>query len=149
MPQFGLGTWLSERGQVQAAVECAIDLGYRQIDCAWVYGNEDEVGAAIKNKIGEGVVKREELFIVSKLWNIFHQPDQVQRAFDLSLSKLDCGYVDLYLMHFPVGYQNVDDNPFPMHPNGKQALFDELDYMVTYEAMEGLMKNGQELGDTS
>ena len=115
-----------------------------KIDCAWVYGNEHEVGAAIRNKINEGIVKREDLFIVSKLWNIFHQPDQVQRAFDMTMEKLDCDYLDLYLMHFPVGYQNIDDNPFPMDASGKQSLFDELDYMITYEKMEDLIKSGQE-----
>merc|ERR1712227_119462 len=143
MPQFGLGTWLSDRGQVQKAVECAIDLGYRQIDCAWVYGNEDEVGAAINNKIKEGVVNREDLFIVSKLWNIHYRPDQVQRAFDMTLKNLDCGYLDLYLMHFPVGFHNKNDNPFPLDPKNREAHFDELDYMVTYEAMENLIKTGQ------
>lgn len=139
MPQFGLGTWLSEKGKVQTAVEDAIDLGYRQIDCAWVYGNEDEVGAAIKNKINEGVVKREDLFIVSKLWNIFHQPDQVQRALDLSLKELDLDYLDLYLMHFPVGFKNIDDNPFPVDKEKKRAVFDEIDYVITYNEMEKLV----------
>ena len=109
-----------------------------------MYGNEHEVGSAIRNKINEGVVKREDLFIVSKLWNIFHQPDQVQRAFDMTMEKLDCDYLDLYLMHFPVGYQNINDNPFPMDASGKQSLFDELDYMITYEKMEDLIKSGQE-----
>ena len=60
------------------------------------------------------------------------------------MEKLDCDYLDLYLMHFPVGYQNINDNPFPMDASGKQSLFDELDYMITYEKMEDLIKSGQE-----
>lgn len=139
MPQFGLGTWLSEKGKVQTAVEDAIDLGYRQIDCAWVYGNEDEVGAAIKNKIDQRIVKREELFIVSKLWNIHHQPDDVQRALDLSLRSLDLDYLDLYLMHFPLGFENINDNPFPFDKKNNRMFFDEIDYITTYNAMEELM----------
>jgi len=139
MPQFGLGTWLSERGQVQLAVEKAIDLGYRQFDCAWVYDNEDEVGTAIRNKIREGVVKREDLFIVSKLWNIFHKRDDVQRAFDMSLRNLDCDYLDLYLMHFPLAYQNINDEPFPIDPKLKRAIYDDIDYLETYNEMEKLV----------
>ena len=62
----------------------------------------------------------------------------------MTMEKLDCDYLDLYLLRFPVRYQNIDDNPFPMNASGKQSLLDELDYMITYEKMEDLIKSGQE-----
>ena len=64
----------------------------------------DEVGAGVRQKISEGVIKREDMFIASKLWNIFHDPKDVQRAFKMSMDKFDLGYIDLYLMHFPMGF---------------------------------------------
>jgi diketogulonate reductase-like aldo/keto reductase len=97
MPGFGLGTWnMRDDGEAEKAVRAAIDIGYRLIDTAKLYGNERSVGKAVR----ECGLKREELFVTTKLWPTdFFNP---QRAFDESMSKLDIGYVDLYLIHWPV-----------------------------------------------
>lgn len=100
------------------------------------------MGAATKEKIGEGVVKRDELFIVTKLWSTFHDPDKVEYACRKSLENLDLEYIDLYLMHFPVGFvHNTDEDVWPKSPEGLQATSD-VDYVDTWKAMEKLVVLG-------
>lgn len=138
-PIFGLGTWKSKPGEVTQAVKDAIDIGYRHIDCAHVYGNEKEVGAAIKAKIADGTVKRDDLYITSKLWNTYHKPEMVEPALKNTLSNLGLEYLDLYLVHWPFALKEGDDL-FPT-ANGK-TLFSDVDYLDTWKAMEAVCKKG-------
>lgn len=134
MPMFGLGTYLSKEGEVVEAVKFAIDNGYRHIDTALLYENEKEVGEAIREKIAEGVVKREELFITTKLWNNCHEEKQVVPACKQSLKNLDLSYVDLYLIHTPMTYKAGDDLK-PTDAEGNLILPD-TDYLETWKGME-------------
>ena len=105
MPWLGLGVWQMESDALtESCVRQAIDLGYRSIDTASLYGNERGVGQAIR---GCGL-RREELFVTTKLWNDDHGFDKALKAFDASLGRLGLDYVDLYLVHWPVGGARKD-----------------------------------------
>eukprot|EP00239_Pterosperma_sp_CCMP1384_P001786 CAMPEP_0197848224 /NCGR_PEP_ID=MMETSP1438-20131217/7992_1 /TAXON_ID=1461541 /ORGANISM="Pterosperma sp., Strain CCMP1384" /LENGTH=393 /DNA_ID=CAMNT_0043460367 /DNA_START=50 /DNA_END=1231 /DNA_ORIENTATION=- len=136
IPQFGLGTWLSEPGKVYEATKAAIDAGYRHIDEAWIYYNEAEVGQALAEKFEEGVVTRGDMFITSKLWNNFHRPELVKAGLEESLKALGLEYLDLYLIHFPVAFiPGVDEATSP-------EQVEEVPLADTWKAMEELVDAG-------
>lgn len=133
MPMLGLGTWKSEPGKVYAAVREAIRIGYRHIDCAPIYGNEAEIGSALRDAIQDGDVRREALWITSKVWGNAHGRENVRGALEKTLSDLGLEYLDLFLMHWPI----------PLKPGvvipasaGDFATLSEIPIRSTWEGME-------------
>ncbi|PGH18078.1 hypothetical protein AJ79_00705 [Helicocarpus griseus UAMH5409] len=143
IPAVGFGTFQggSSNGQVKKAVLKALQHGYRHIDTAASYGNEREVGEAIK----ESGIPRSELFITTKLSQTWHDPADVEEALGHSLSALQVDYVDLYLMHLPHAYVAGPNHSTLRHANGKPIIDHELSraYPQTWTAMEKLVENGK------
>lgn len=127
IPTVGLGTWtvFGESGnvdEIEAAVCAAIDAGYRHIDCAWNYGNQEGVGRALEKKIKDGVINRGDMFITTKLWDTHHNPTLVMEELKDSLKKLRTDYVDMFLVHWPTALQDQDfsgDVMVPKDESGK------------------------------
>jgi len=132
MPACGLGTWKSGPGEVEAAVVASLECGYRHIDCAFVYGNEGEVGAALKKT----TVPRGEIFVTSKLWNTMHAASDVEVACRESLTKLGLDFLDLYLIHWPVCLKS--GHAFP--PKADEMT--DVPLEETWRAMETLVDKG-------
>lgn len=142
IPAVGLGTWQSDPGQVKTAVAHAIKSGYRHIDCAYCYGNEDEVGQGIQEGLEATGLKRSDLFITTKLWCTYHT--RVEQNLDMSLKSLRLDYVDLYLMHWPVAMNpRGNHEKFPKKPDGSRDLVLERKPIDTYKDMEELLKTGK------
>lgn len=141
IPQIGLGTWLSKPKEVENAVEIAVRNDYRHLDLAMVYRNQDEVGAALK-KVIPSVVKREELFITSKLWNSAHRPEEVEKELDETLKQLGIDYVDMYLIHWPIAF-TPGRGLFPPHPTvaGEVEIDNTVTLVDTWKAMIALPKS--------
>jgi len=141
MPVIGLGTWQSPKEEIKIAIKAAIDLGYRHIDCAYGYGNEPAVGEALAEVLAEGKVTRQELFVVSKLWNTRHRPDLVEPQLQETLKSLQLEYIDCWLMHFPFCYKSNTETNLPKDEQGN-VLYDDIDYLVTWKEMEKVCKKG-------
>nr|XP_055068305.1 aldo-keto reductase family 1 member A1-B isoform X2 [Misgurnus anguillicaudatus]XP_055068306.1 aldo-keto reductase family 1 member A1-B isoform X2 [Misgurnus anguillicaudatus] len=141
MPLVGLGTWKSEPGKVKQAVIWALQSGYRHIDCAPIYANEPEIGEAFQEMLGpDKAIRREDVFVTSKLWNTKHHPDDVEPSLLKTLKELKLEYLDLYLIHWPYAFQR-GDNSFPRKEDGT-ILYDDTDYKLTWAAMEKLVGKG-------
>lgn len=149
MPAVGLGLWKIEPEHTAAAVVDAVKAGYRHLDSAADYGNERETGAGIAQALGDGLCARDELWVTSKLWNSFHDPEHVRSACQRSLDDLGLEYLDLYLIHFPIAQPFVDSEE--RYPPG--WLFDEsaaeprmelapVPLSETWRAMEALVDEG-------
>ncbi|CAK4021505.1 Aldo-keto reductase family 4 member C10 [Lecanosticta acicola] len=129
IPLLGFGTWNLKEKNTSDAVSWAIQVGYRHIDCAAAYNNEEEVGKGIADGLLKTGLTREDLWITSKLWNDKHDPNKVESGIDASLQKLGLQYLDLYHMHWPVA-----DTLF----GGK-----EVSYLDTWGAMALLPQKGK------
>lgn len=141
IPQIGLGTWLSKPNEVENAVEIAVRNGYRHLDLAMVYRNQDEVGRALK-KVIPSVVSREQLFITSKLWNSSHQPEVVEAELDETLKQLGLTYLDLYLIHWPAAFV-PGSGLSPLKSDGEVHLDTETPLVDTWNAMIKLLDTGK------
>ncbi len=141
MPIVGLGTWNSKPGEVGPAVACALlEGGYRHIDCAHVYNNEQEIGQVFKKIFTSGQVKREDVFITSKLWNTVHAQADVAGACQQTLQDLQLDYLDLYLMHWGVAVPTNSSGE--LLDKNKVLLTDRAPIQETWAAMEDLVKAG-------
>ncbi|XP_062710835.1 1,5-anhydro-D-fructose reductase isoform X1 [Aedes albopictus] len=145
IPLIGLGTYLTKGEEGVRAIKQAIDIGYRHIDTAYRYGNECEVGRALNEKISEGFITREDLFVTTKLWNSFHAPMLVPEAFQRSLQNLQLEYVDLYLMHMPMGlaFRGFREQDLITYDKSGKVAFSNVDFCDTWKAMEDLVRGGQ------
>lgn len=148
VPSIGFGTFASEGsvGETYQAVKVALEAGYRHLDCAWFYQNENEVGDAVHDFLtSHPDVKRSDIFICTKVWNHLHKPEDVKWSAKNSCEKLRVDYIDLFLVHWPIASEPNRENMMPLiGEDGKYVIDNELteNPEPTWRAMEELYKQG-------
>ena len=142
LPALGFGTLIPDPVVAKRAIKEALGVGFRHIDAAEAYRNEDVVGEALQEAFVEGTLTREELFVTTKLWNNNHRPERVGPALDASLRRLQLDYVDSYLIHTPFAFQPGDDQ-YPKGADGRPLYDDGVSLLDTWQAMERLVDAGK------
>ncbi|KAI1147276.1 NADP-dependent oxidoreductase domain-containing protein [Nemania diffusa] len=148
IPALGFGTFANEgaKGETYKAVQCALQVGYRHLDCAWFYLNESEVGEAVRDFLRETPsVKREDLFITTKVWNHLHEPADVEWSLENSLQNFGLDYIDLFIVHWPIAAERNADYSVKLGADGKYVVNRALtaDPEPTWRAMEALLARGK------
>ena len=149
MPSVGLGLWKLDQPETADIIVNGVKSGYRHLDSAADYGNEIQVGEGIKQTLSQGICRREDLWVTSKLWNTFHRPEHVLPACEKSLRDLSTDYIDLYLIHFPISLKYVAfDKRYPPEwiydptAENPRMHIDPVPLSETWHAMEGLVERG-------
>ena len=142
MPALGFGTLISDPTVTITATRDALAAGFRHFDCAERYGNEREVGKALREGLATLGIGREDILVTTKIWNTNHRPERVEPAFEASLERLGLTYLDLYLIHTPYAFQ-PGDNQDPRDQDGN-VLYDRgVTLLETWQAMESLVDHGK------
>ena len=142
IPALGFGTLIPDPIATKEATKAALEAGFRQFDCAERYRNEEHVGEAMGAVFKEGKVRREDVFIGTKLWNNNHRPERVKPAFEASLKRLQLDYVDLYSIHTPFAFKPGDEQD-PRDENGKVIYDGATTLTNTWKALESLVDEGR------
>jgi diketogulonate reductase-like aldo/keto reductase len=142
IPAVGFGTLIPDPLATRQAVEAALEVGFRHLDCAERYRNEDAVGDAMQAAFGTRTIRREDVFVTTKLWNTNHRPERVKPAFDASRRRLRVDDIDCYLIHTPFAFRPGDEQD-PRDENG-QVIYDPgVTLVETWHALERLVDDGQ------
>ena len=142
IPALGFGTLIPDPAETISATRNALEAGFRHFDCAERYRNEREVGQALQAGLASGGIKREDIFVTTKLWNSNHRPERVEPAFAASLDRLGLKFLDLYLIHTPFAFQPGDDQD-PRDQNGNVIYDRGVTLLDTWRAMESLVDSGK------
>jgi diketogulonate reductase-like aldo/keto reductase len=142
IPALGFGTLIPDPIATKTATKAALETGFRQLDASERYRNEKEVGEAMQEVFKAGKIKREDVFIGTKLWNNNHRPERVKPAFEASLKRLQLDYADLYLIHTPFAFQPGDEQD-PRDADGNVIYDKGVTLLDTWRALEGLVDGGR------
>ena len=141
LPAAGFGTLIPDPVVTRQATKTALEAGFRHLDCAERYRNEEAVGDAIQEALKTATLQREDLFVTTKLWNTNHRPERVKRAFDASRERLQIDYVDCYLIHTPFAFRAGDEQD-PRDEHGRVVYDSGITLLDTWRALERLMDEG-------
>ena len=142
MPAIGFGTLIPDPVATRQATRTALEAGFRHLDCAERYRNEDAVGAAMQDVFKAGAIRRDDVFVTTKLWNTNHRPERVAAAFEGSLKRLQVDYIDSYLIHTPFAFRPGDDQD-PRDADGKVIYDPGVTLVETWHALERLVDEGK------